>query len=239
MLREIVLDTETTGLDPKDGHRIVEIGAVELIDHLPSGATFHRYVNPERDVPQEAERVHGLTGAFLARHPVFAEIVEEFLDFIADSPLVIHNAGFDLRFLNAELQRCGREPLPPARAIDTLLLAQRKFPGQSNSLDALCRRFGVDAARRRLHGALLDSELLAEVYLHLIGGRQAALGLETGRRETTAERGPPRRRRAPRPHAPTAEERRAHEAFVATLENPLWLEEAATADRFGKERGGR
>ncbi len=239
MLREIVLDTETTGLDPKDGHRIVEIGAVELIDHLPSGATFHRYVNPERDMPQEAERIHGLTGAFLARHPVFAEIVEEFLDFIADSPLVIHNASFDLRFLNAELRRCGRDPLPPARAIDTLLLAQRKFPGQSNSLDALCRRFGVDAAHRKLHGALLDSELLAEVYLHLIGGRQAALGLETGRRETAAKRGPPRRRRAPRPHAPTAEERTAHEAFLATLENPLWLEAAATADRFGKESGGR
>ncbi len=239
MLREIVLDTETTGLDPKDGHRIVEIGAVELLDHLPSGRTFHRYVNPERDVPKEAERVHGLSGEFLSRHPVFAEIVEEFLAFIGDSPLVIHNAGFDLRFLNAELERCGRRSLPPARAIDTLLLAQRKFPGQSNSLDALCRRFGVDASRRQRHGALLDSELLAEVYLHLIGGRQAALGLETAPRKTAAGRGPARVRREPRPHAPTAEELVAHRAFLATLENPLWLEEAATADRFGKADPGR
>ncbi len=234
MLREIVLDTETTGLDPKDGHRIVEIGAVELVNHLPSGATFHRYLNPERDMPIEAERVHGLSAAFLAEHPRFAEIVEEFLTFIADSPLVIHNASFDLRFLNAELVRCGREPLPPGRAIDTLLLAQRKFPGQSNSLDALCRRFGVDASQRQLHGALLDSELLAEVYLHLIGGRQAALGLETAQRTSQGGQGPRRVRRPPRPHAPTAEELAAHRAFLATLENPLWLEEAATADRFGK-----
>ncbi len=234
MLREIVLDTETTGLDPADGHRIVEIGAVELVDHLPSGATFHRYLNPERDMPIEAERVHGLSAAFLARHPRFAEIVEEFLAFIADSPLVIHNASFDLRFLNAELVRCGREPLPPGRAIDTLLLAQRKFPGQSNSLDALCRRFGVDASQRQLHGALLDSELLAEVYLHLIGGRQAALGLEPTRRTLQGARGTRRVHRPPRPHAPTAEELAAHRAFLATLESPLWLEEAATADRFGK-----
>ncbi len=239
MLREIVLDTETTGLDPADGHRIVEIGAVELINHLPSGQSFHRYVNPEREVPAEAERVHGLTSRFLADHPRFVEIVEEFLAFIGDSPLVIHNASFDLRFLNAELERCGREPLPPARAIDTLLLAQRKFPGQSNSLDALCRRFGIDASQRQLHGALLDSELLAEVYLHLIGGRQAALGLETARGEARGDRTTARVRREPRPHAPTAEELAAHEAFLATLEDPLWLQETATVDPFAKADEGR
>ena len=239
MLREIVLDTETTGLDPADGHRIVEIGAVELVNHLPSGRTFHRYVNPEREVPAEAERVHGLTIRFLADHPRFAEIVEEFLAFIADSPLVIHNASFDLRFLNAELQRCGREPLPPARAVDTLLLAQRRFPGQSNSLDALCRRFGIDASQRQPHGALLDSELLAEVYLHLIGGRQAALGLETARRAPGADRRTRRTRRPPRPHAPTAEELAAHEAFLATLREPLWRQETATADPFAKADEGR
>ncbi len=221
MSREIVLDTETTGLDPKDGHRIVEIGAVELLDHLPSGRTYHQYINPERDMPPEAERVHGLSSDFLRDFPTFREIAESFLQFIGESPLVIHNAGFDLRFLNAELDRSGHATLPPGRAIDTLLLAQRKFPGQSNSLDALCRRFGIDASRRTLHGALLDSELLAEVYLHLIGGRQAVLALDA-----RAERGPRRRMRQPRPprpHAPSAQELAAHRAFLETLEDPLWL----------------
>ncbi len=225
MIREVVLDTETTGLDPAQGHRIVEIGALELVGHLPTGRTFHHYLNPEREVPPEAVRIHGLTNEFLAGHPTFAAIADAFLDFLADSPLVIHNAAFDLRFLNAELERCGRPPLPASRAIDTLLLAQRRFPGQSNSLDALCRRFGVDASARTRHGALLDSELLAEVYLHLIGGRQAALAFELaeGREVMRARR--PRPVRPPRPHAATAEELAAHRAFLSLISNPLWTRE--------------
>lgn len=222
MLREIVLDTETTGLDPAAGHRIVEIGAVELVNHLPTGVHWQRYVNPERDMPEEARRVHNLSAEFLAGHPKFAEIVDEFLAFLGDSTLVIHNASFDLRFLNAELERCGREPLPPSRVIDTLLLAQRRFPGQPNSLDALCRRFGVDASARTFHGALLDSEILAEVYLHLIGGRQAALGLEPVRERAGGARTRARPPRPARPHAPTAEELEAHAAFVAGIPDALW-----------------
>lgn len=224
MLREIVLDTETTGLDPAAGHRIVEIGAIELVDHLPTGRHYQQYVDPQRDIPEEARRVHNLSREFLADFPPFAEIVDAFLEFVGDSTLVIHNAAFDLRFLNAELARCGREPLPPSRVVDTLLLAQRRFPGQPNSLDALCRRFGVDASARTFHGALLDSEILAEVYLHLIGGRQAVLGLEPvrGRRRS----GPVRDRpvRPPRPHAPSPQELEAHTAFVASIPNALWNE---------------
>ena len=221
MIREIVLDTETTGLDPAQGHRIVEIGALELVGHLPTGRTFHHYLNPEREVPPEAVRIHGLTNEFLAGHPTFAEIDDAFLEFIGDSPLVIHNAAFDLRFLNAELERCGRPLLPASRAVDTLLLAQRRFPGQSNSLDALCRRLQIDASARTRHGALLDSELLAEVYLHLIGGRQAALAFEVA--EGRARRVRPRRPvRPPRPHAATAEELEAHRAFLSLIRDPLW-----------------
>lgn len=224
MLREIVLDTETTGLDPAAGHRIVEIGAIELVDHLPTGRHWQQYVDPQRDMPEEARRVHNLSREFLSQFPPFEAIVDAFLDFVGDSTLVIHNAAFDLRFLNAELARCGREPLPASRVVDTLLLAQRRFPGQPNSLDALCRRFGVDASARTYHGALLDSEILAEVYLHLIGGRQAVLGLETAstRRRSAAARTRPVR--PPRPHAPTAEELEAHAAFVATIPNALWNE---------------
>jgi DNA polymerase-3 subunit epsilon len=220
-LREIVLDTETTGLDPNQGHRIVEVAGVELVNHLPTGRTFHSYVNPERDMPEEAFRVHGLSAEFLAGYPVMADVVEPLLEFLADSRLVIHNAAFDIRFLNAELGRHGREPLPPDRAVDTLLLAQRRFPGAPNSLDALCRRFNVDNAARTLHGALLDCELLAEVYLHLIGGRQIGLGLDRpgGR---SAAGGPARIARPPRPHAPSEDELARHAAFVAKLENPVW-----------------
>lgn len=222
MLREIVLDTETTGLDPDQGHRIVEVAALELVNHLPTGKTFHSYINPERDMPEEAFRVHGLSAEFLADNPVFAEVLEPLLEFLADSPLVIHNAGFDLRFLAAELVRHGREPLPPSRAVDTLLLAQRRFPGAPNSLDALCRRFSVDNAARTLHGALLDCELLAEVYLHLLGGRQTMLGLErSGGRGAAAPAFRPVR--PPRPHAPSAEELAAHAAFIAKLDDPVWL----------------
>ncbi len=230
MLREIVLDTETTGLDPDQGHRIVEVAGVELVNHLPTGRTFHSYVNPERDMPEEAFRVHGLSAAFLADYPTFAEVIDPLLEFLADSPLVIHNAAFDMRFLGAELVRRGREPFPPDRAVDTLLLAQRRFPGASNSLDALCRRFSVDNAARKLHGALLDCELLAEVYLHLLGGRQTMLGLarpdEARRATASAAATAPARAapgRPPRPHAPSEAELAAHAALVAKLDDPVWL----------------
>jgi DNA polymerase III subunit epsilon len=222
MQREIVLDTETTGLDPDAGHRIVEVAALELVNHLPTGRTFHSYVNPQRDMPEEAFRVHGLGAEFLRDYPVFAEVVDPLLEFLGDSPLVIHNAAFDVRFLNAELARHGREPLPPDRALDSLLLAQRRFPGAPNSLDALCRRFAVDNAARTLHGALLDCELLAEVYLHLIGGRQTALGLDRPG-AGAAGRGVARVPRPARPHAPSAEELAAHAAFLAQLDDPIWL----------------
>lgn len=222
MLREIVLDTETTGLDPERGHRIVEVAALELINHLPTGRTFHSYVNPERDMPEEAFRVHGLSAEFLADYPVFGEVVTPLLDFLADSPLVIHNAAFDMRFLGAELVRHGCAPLPPDRAIDTLALAQRRFPGAPASLDALCRRFAVDNAARTLHGALLDCELLAEVYLNLIGGRQTVLGLDRPGAGTGVTR-VVRQARPPRPHAASAEELAHHAAMLASLDDPVWL----------------
>lgn len=177
MTRQVVLDTETTGLSPQDGHRIVEIGALELVNHVPSKRSFHVYLNPEREVPREAEAVHGLSTAFLAGKPLFKDVAADFLEFLQDSPLVIHNASFDMEFLNHELARIGRDALDMARVTDTLQLARRKHPMAPNSLDALCKRYGVDLARRGKHGALLDSELLAEVYLELIGGRQTALGL--------------------------------------------------------------
>jgi DNA polymerase-3 subunit epsilon len=207
---------------------VVEVAGVELANHLPTGRTFHRYLNPERDMPEEAFRIHGLSAAFLADFPVFAEVVPDLLEFIEDSPLVIHNAAFDVRFLDAELKRVKRPPLAPGRATDTLLLAQRRFPGASNSLDALCRRFGVDNSKRERHGALLDCELLAEVYLHLLGGRQVGLDLadpsaKRRRSAATAAAAPVNRvARAPRPHAPTPDELAAHAAFVAKLENPIW-----------------
>lgn len=185
MIREIILDTETTGLDPATGDRVVEIGAVELLNHLPTGRTFHVYINPERDMPKEAEAVHGLF-AFLSDKPIFAAIAQDFLDFIGDAALVIHNASFDMAFLNAELGFLRLGPIPPERVIDTLHIARQKHPGSANSLDALCRRYGIDNSKRTRHGALLDSELLAEIYLELIGGRQTALVLEA-----TATKGPP------------------------------------------------
>ncbi len=178
-IREIVLDTETTGLDPQTGDRLVELGCIELFNSLPTGETFHRYIDPERDMPAEAFRVHGLSREFLTGKPKFAEIAEEFLAFIGDAKLVIHNAEFDMKFLNAELKRVGLTPLTFDRVIDTLSMARRKHPGAPNSLDALCARYGIDNSRRTKHGALLDSEILAEVYLELSGGRQAALQLAT------------------------------------------------------------
>lgn len=225
-MREIVLDTETTGLDPDSGHRIVEIGCIELINHVPSGrpdGERQYYINPERPMPADALAVHGLSNEFLAGKPVFAEIADEFLAFIGDAPLVIHNAEFDMKFLNAELQRLGLPALPRSRAIDTLALARRRFPGAQASLDALCRRYDIDNAGRTLHGALLDSTLLAEVYLELIGGRQPGLTLATVNRSAGAGPEASRRaQRAPRPHAPTAAEVEAHQALLEQITDPIW-----------------
>ena len=203
-MREVVLDTETTGLDPLSGHRIVEIGCVELVNHVASGRTYHQYVNPERDMPAEAFRVHGLSEEFLSGHPVFADIADAFVDFIGDAPLVIHNASFDMGFINAELARLKRPSIPMAQAVDTVSMARKKFPGAGASLDALCKRFQIDNTHRDLHGALLDSRLLAEVYLELIGGRQPDLELAA---EIQAEAVAVEKVvRPPRTHAPLAEE---------------------------------
>ena len=227
MVREIILDTETTGLDPAKGDRVVEIGAVELLNHLPSGRTFHVYINPERDMPLEAEAVHGLSFAFLADKPTFGRIARDFLDFIGDDVLIIHNASFDMAFLNAELTFAKLPAIPPERVIDTLHIARQKHPGTGNSLDALCRRYGIDNSKRTKHGALLDSELLAEVYLELIGGRQTALILEaSGRKVETAAIVTPQtslRRPSPLPPRISEAERRAHRLFVEQLgEHAIW-----------------
>lgn len=228
-MREIVLDTETTGFDAEGADRIVEIGALELLNHLPTGRTFHVYINPERPMPTEAFEVHGLGDDFLRDKPRFAQVAQDFMQFIgSDSRLVIHNATFDMRFLNAELRRCGLPALPMARALDTLELAKRRFPGSPASLDALCRRFGVDNGSRELHGALLDSELLAEVYLELVGGRQPDLVLDQpGAVAAGVEGGPSHQPRPPRPRALpsrlTPAEAEAHAAFVAKLgEAAIW-----------------
>ena len=224
-MREIVLDTETTGLDPKSGHRVVEIGCLELINHMPSGETFQRYLNPERDMPSDAFDVHGLSDEFLADKPLFADVADAFLDFIGDAPLVIHNARFDIGFLNAELDRVERSGLEIARTIDTVELARRKQPGAPANLDALCRRFGIDNSGREKHGALLDAELLAEVYLELIGGRQPALGLSREARTADATTAGTRAAPAARPareHGPSADELTAHGAFVDSLKDPVW-----------------
>ena len=221
-MREIVLDTETTGLDPFQGHRVVEIGCVELLHRIPTGRSFHRYLNPERDMPAEAAEVHGLTAEFLKDKPVFAEIADEFLGFIGDAPLVAHNASFDVAFLNAELARLGRPGLA-AEIEDTMALARKRFPGAPASLDALCRRFGIDLSDRGKHSAKLDCELLAQVYLELVGGRQPGLDLAVvvlgG---TTAAGGIARPFRPPRPHLPEAAEIAAHERLLDKLQDPLW-----------------
>ena len=226
-MREIVLDTETTGFEPSDGHRLVEIGCVELINHVATGAHFHKYCNPERDMPEEAQRVHGLSIEFLADKPLFGDIVDEFLAFVGTSPLIIHNAQFDMKFINAELVRCGRAPLPMEQAVDTVQMARRKFPGAPASLDALCRRFGIDNSSRTYHGALLDAQLLAEVYLELVGGREPGLALATGGRDGDGGRTIhiDRPYRAPRSHAATPEELAAHAEFIAKrLKKTIWLE---------------
>jgi DNA polymerase-3 subunit epsilon len=218
-MREVVLDTETTGLDPFSGDRLVELGAVELLNHMPTGRTYHAYLNPQRDVPAEAVAVHGLTAEFLTDKPLFGAVAAEFVAFLGDARLVIHNAAFDMKFLNAELGWAGLATMPFSRAIDTLDLARRRFPGANNTLDALCRRFGVDNSSREKHGALLDSELLAEVYLELKGGRQPdfALSVVASSSGTTAAVWVPPAR--PRPLAPrvTPAEVEAHAAFLAEL----------------------
>ncbi len=227
-MREIVLDTETSGFEPSEGHRIVEIGAVELFNHMPTGRTYHQYINPERAMPMEAFQVHGLGDDFLRDKPKFAEIAQDFLDFIGpDAKLVIHNAAFDMKFLNAELSWAKKPLIAADRALDTLMMARRRFPGSPASLDALCRRFNIDNSSRTLHGALLDSEILADVYLELIGGRQPGFGLSIDP-VPAKNAGPAEEWRAfPRPVALpsrlTDAEAEAHAAFVAKLgEKAIW-----------------
>lgn len=225
-MREIVLDTETTGFDPETGDRIVEIGAVELMNHVATNNTYHQYINPERSMPKEAFEVHGLGDDFLRDKPKFADIGQAFLDFVGDAKLVIHNAAFDMKFLNAELSWINLPKLPWEQAIDTLAIARAKFPGSPVSLDALCRRFGIDNSARTLHGALLDSEILAEVYLELIGGRQPDFGLSSlsaGHATRDDEAWKPQPRAAPLAPRITETEKAAHAAFVETLgEDALW-----------------
>lgn len=227
-MREIVLDTETTGIKPEDGHRLCEIGCVELENHMPTGKTYHVYINPERDMPEGAFRVHGLSEEFLSDKPKFAEVADEFIAFIGDAPLVIHNASFDMAFINAELKWANKNPVPLAQAVDTLAIARKKFPGAQNSLDALCRRFNVDNSNRIKHGALLDSELLAEVYLELVGGREPGLMLRGDVDEGTSDGGgvahvARKQRPVKLPPRLTDAEREAHQAFIAKLgDECLW-----------------
>ena len=233
-MREVIFDTETTGLDPKTGDRMVEIGCVEMVGRVETGRTFHAYFNPDRDMPIEAERVHGLSAAFLATKPRFAESVDELLDFLGDSNLVAHNAGFDFGFLNNELELAGREPISLDRMVDTVAIARKKHPGAKLSLDALCTRYGIDRSHRVKHGALLDAELLAQVYVELTGGRQIGLGLAddaaAGTPALTAltPNAPWHRpaadkpRREPRPHVASPEELERHAAFIADIKGAIW-----------------
>tara|TARA_E500000305_G_C3998983_1_gene226218 strand:- start:405 stop:1088 length:684 start_codon:yes stop_codon:yes gene_type:complete len=225
-MREIVFDTETTGLDPRSGDRMVEIGCIEMVNRVTTGQVFHAYFNPERDMPIEAERVHGLSAAFLSDKPLFGSRAAELLDFLADAPLVAHNAQFDFGFLNAELVACGLSAIGNDRMIDTLAIARRRHPGAKHTLDALCARYGVDRSHRVLHGALLDAELLAQVYVELTGGRQIGLelaaveGEQVVRTTTFQPRTGPYRE--PREHAPSTEELARHGQFLETLSEPLW-----------------
>ena len=226
-MREVVMDTETTGLDPNTGDRIVEIGGVELFNHMPTGETYHQYINPQRDMPDGAFAVHGLSAEFLSDKPLFPDIAQAFLDFVGDSKLVIHNASFDMKFINAELKWIERPALPWGQAVDTLAIARKKFPGAQNSLDALCRRFGI-RTERELHGALLDSEILAEVYLELIGGRQpdfvlSVVSNEVGVGNNEAVNWAPPQRSQPLPPRISEAEIEAHKAFVEKLgEDAVW-----------------
>lgn len=224
-MREIVLDTETTGMDPADGDKLVEIGCVELENHMPTGRTYHQYINPERDVPAEAAAIHGLTQEILKDEPTFGEIVGDFLDFIGgEAKLVIHNAEFDMKFINAELKTFGFASVDNKRVIDTLTIARRKFPGSPANLDALCRRFHIDNSNRTLHGALLDSELLAEVYMELLGGRQRGLEIDPIKKEIEIETNITTERsyREPRKFTLSNEERAAHEKMLGDMKEPLW-----------------
>ena len=238
-MREIALDTETTGISPRDGHRIIEIGALELLHHLPTGRKLHLYINPERGIDDGAVAVHGITNDFLADKPVFADIVDVFLAFVGDDPMVIHNASFDMDFLNAELKRLDRPVLPMSQSIDTWMMARKKFPGAQANLDALCRRFEIDNSHRDLHGALVDADLLAAVYIELLGGKQPGLSLESDSETQAADQGAPnsigpdpsfhldaKSMRPIRAHEPTAEELRAHAKFLEELKNPIWLNDA-------------
>ncbi len=236
-MREIVFDTETTGLSPQSGDRVVEIGCVELINHLPSGQTFHCYINPQRDMPEEAFKVHGLSAAFLSDKPVFAEIAVSFIEFIGDSTMIAHNASFDMMFLNHELSQLGHSPIASERIIDTLVMARKRHPFGPNSLDALCQRYGIDNSRRTKHGALLDSEILAEVYLELLGGRQTDLGL--GNEPVTQAKNalePVTRQKAqirpaPMPNRLDADTLARHTAFVATLKEAVWADYIKETDQ--------
>ena len=241
-MREIVLDTETTGLDPRSGDRVVEIGCVELNFHVPTGRELHLYINPERDMPEEAFAIHGISEDFLKDKPIFGDIVDEFLEFLGDdAALVIHNAPFDAKFLNWELEALKKPPIPATRLIDTLEIARKKYPGGSNSLDALCRRFDVDLSVREKHGAVIDCRLLAAVYLELIGGKQPGLLLSADQKnptsgtnqkiETSSSNSSTNRKKlAPRPHSPSLEELKAHEAFLMKIKDPLWLKGIAGSD---------
>jgi DNA polymerase-3 subunit epsilon len=230
-MREVIFDTETTGLDPKTGDRIVEIGCIEMIGRVETGRTFHAYFNPERDMPPEAERVHGLSAAFLATKPRFAAVADELLAFLGDDPLVAHNAGFDFGFLNNELERIGRSPISLDRMVDTVVIARKRHPGAKLSLDALCTRYGIDRSHRVKHGALLDAELLAQVYVELNGGRQIGLGLIDSGADSATPTTPnapwhrpsgDRPRREPRPHVASPEELERHRAFIAEIDNAIW-----------------
>ncbi len=228
-MREIIFDTETTGLDPKTGDRLVEIGCIEMVNRVTTGRTFHAYFNPDRDMPAAAEAVHGLSAAFLSDKPRFHERAGEFLEFIGDSMLVAHNAGFDFGFINAELEMCGLEPVSRTRMIDTVALARVRHPGTKNSLDALCTRYGIDRSHRTKHGALLDSELLAQVYVELTGGRQIGLSLVAETQDALAApvAATPRERtfRPARPHGASETELAAHAAFLETVKSPLWSDQ--------------
>lgn len=225
-MKEIVLDTETTGMDPNDGHKLVEIGCVELENHIPTGKVLQLYINPEREVPADAIAVHGITNEFLQDKPVFSQVYDEFLHFIQGAKLVIHNAEFDMKFLNYELAQVGHKALPWSEVIDTLAMARKKFPGSPANLDALCRRFAIDNTERTYHGALLDSELLAEVYLELLGGRQHGLGLaaqnKSKQSQETTQAIVKREYREPRTFTPSTQELDAHEALMEKLKDPLW-----------------
>ncbi len=227
LMREIILDTETTGFEPSEGHRLVEIACLELVNQIPTANTFQRYCNPDRDMPEAAFRIHGLSAEFLKDKPRFAEIAADFLEFIGDAPLVIHNAEFDMKFVNAELALAKRPPLPMERAVDTVRMARQRFPGAPASLDALCKRFGIDNTQRTLHGALLDAQLLAEVYLQLLGGPQTGLGLDKEAERQSAEQAAlaiaSRVIRPARPHEASPEELAAHAAFIAKLKDAVWL----------------